>query len=835
MKKIILILLAFNFVLAQAQEVVDVREDIILTTSSDTTWKQLYRSTPEKINNLVHTKLEVRFDYDKSYLYGKAWITLQPHFYATDSLTLDAKAMDIKTVALFANGKTSPLKYVYDSSQLRIKLDKMYNKGQQYIVYIDYVARPDEYKSNTQGLAITDSKGLYFINPKGTEAGKPTQIWTQGEPESNSVWFPTIDKPNQKMTHEIAMTVPDKYVSLSNGLMTSSKKNTNGTRTDVWKMTQPHAPYLVFMGVGDYAVVKDKYKNIAVDYYVEKEYAPYAKQIFGLTPEMIGFFAKITGIEYPWAKYAQMTARDYVSGAMENTTATLHQDGSQQNARELADGNRWEDVIAHEVFHHWFGNLATTESWSNLTMNESFANYSEYLWREYKYGKESADAHLFNDTQGYMMGNNFNKHLVRFHYRTPDDVFDAVSYNKGGAILHMLRYIIGDKAFYTSFNKLLTDKKYGTLEAHEFRLAVEEVTGKDMNWFFNQWFFNNGHPQLNINYASTANIATITIEQAQKNAPVFRFPLAIDIYVNGKKTRYDVWVKKAKETFTFPVTGKPELINADADKYLLATKTENKTIREYIAQYKYAGNFLDRREAVDFALKNITLPGSADFIINQALSDSNYLIRQMVLYGLNPQIMNAAAISKIENIATTDKHKPTRAAAIDILGYMRNAQYLPVFLANVNDSSYSVAGSALQSLSMLDRDKAMELLPALRKDAKGKLKMAVERLDMLNKTEADFEEMYSEYKNLNDINLKAEYTFDFMGYLLSINDAARFKQGVDEVVKYRDKVSEDYPPYKEAVNNFFKQIAQQKAVKKAGAANPEAIQEQIDYINLKIK
>ncbi len=834
MKKFFLLFFVFNAALLQAQ-VEDVREDIVVTSSADTAWRQIYRATPEKINNLVHTKLDVRFDYDKSYLYGKAWITLQPHFYATDSLTLDAKAMDIKSVNLFVNGKNTPLKYVYDSLQLKIKLNKTYTKDQKYTLYIDYVSRPNEYKSATKGFAITDDKGLYFINPKGEEQGKPTQIWTQGETESNSVWFPTIDKPNQKMTHEIAMTVSDKYVSLSNGLMTSSKKNPNGTRTDVWKMTQPHAPYLVFMGVGDYTVIKDKYKNIPVDYYVEKEYGPYAKQIFGLTPEMMAFFSKITGVEYPWAKYAQITARDYVSGAMENTTTTLHGQSAQQNARELADGNRWEDVIVHELFHHWFGDLVTTESWSNLTMNESFANYSEYLWREYKYGKESADAHLYNDMQGYLMGNNFNKDLVRHYYRNADDMFDAVSYNKGGVILHMLRKYVGNEAFNTSLNKILTSKKFGTVEAHDLRLVFEEVTGKDLNWFFNQWYFSNGHPQLNINYSSTANTATVNIEQTQKNAPVFRFPLAIDVVVNGKKTRHNVWVDKAKHTFTFATSQKPELINADAEKYLLCTKTENKNIAEYIAQYKYAENFLDRREAVDYALKNIMQPGAADFIINQALSDSNYLIRQMVLYGLNPQIMNAAAISKIENIATTDKHKPTRAAAIDILGYMRNAQYLPVFLANVNDSSYSVAGSALQSLSMLDRDKAMELLPALRKDAKGKLKMAVERLDMLNKTEADFEEVYSEYKNLNDINLKAEYTFDFMGYLLSINDAARFKQGVDEVVKYRDKVSEDYPPYKEAVNNFFKQIAQQKAVKKAGAANPEAIQEQIDYINLKIK
>ena len=173
------------------------------------------------------------------------------------------------------------------------------------------------------------------------------------------------------------MTVPSKYVTLSNGKLVSQMKNADGTRTDTWKMDLPHSPYLVFMGVGDYAIIQDNYKGKEVNYYVEKEYAPVARQIFGLTPEMMAFYSRILGVEYPWVKYSQMTARDYVSGAMENTTATLHTNALQQDARQLTDGNKYEEYIAHELFHQWFGDLATAESWSNLTLNESFANFSE--------------------------------------------------------------------------------------------------------------------------------------------------------------------------------------------------------------------------------------------------------------------------------------------------------------------------------------------------------------------------------------------------------------------------------------------------------------------------
>ena len=280
----------------------------------------------------------------------------------------------------------------------------------------------------------------------------------------------------------------------------SQKKNADGTRTDYWKMDLPHAPYLFFMGVGDYAIVKDSYKGKEVSYYVEKEYAPVARKIFGNTPEMIEFFSKITGVHYPWVKYSQIAGRDYVSGAMENTTATIHQEGAQQDARQLIDGNIWEGTIAHELFHQWFGDYVTAESWSNLTLNESFADYSQHLWDEYKYGKDAGDAENYQGMQGYLQSGSESKDLVRFFYADKEDMFDQVSYQKGGRILHMLRNFVGDSAFFKSLNLYLTTNKFKSAEAHQLRLAFEEVTGHDLNWFFNQWYYGNGHPNVDISY-----------------------------------------------------------------------------------------------------------------------------------------------------------------------------------------------------------------------------------------------------------------------------------------------------------------------------------------------
>ncbi|MCU0322523.1 MAG: M1 family metallopeptidase, partial [Chitinophagaceae bacterium] len=680
MRKIFLFLGVFACTFSNAQT----------TKPKDDGWKAQYRAFATKVNDLVHTKLDAKFDYDNSYLIGKVWITLKPHFYPTDTLQLDAKGMKINKVEIVKVGKTSALKYNYENNVLHINLDRTYKRDEKYTIYIDYVAKPNELKVEGSA-AITDAKGLYFINPKGEEKNKPTQIWTQGETEATSVWVPTIDKPNQKTTQEIFMTVPAKYVTLSNGKLMSQVKNANGTRTDHWKMDLPHTPYLFFMGVGDYAIVKDKYKGKEVNYYVEKEYEKVARKIFGNTPEMMKYFSeKVTGIEYPWIKYSQIVGRDYVSGAMENTTATLHQESAQQDARELLDGNSWEGTIAHELFHHWFGDYVTCESWSNLTVNESFANYSQVLWDEYKYGKDAGDAENFKDMQGYLQSGSSSKDLVRYHYRDKEDMFDAVSYNKGGRILHMLRNYLGDDAFFKSLNKYLSDNKFGTGNAHKLRLAFEEVTGKDLNWYWNQWYFGSGHPQLDIsyNYSEDSKLVSVYIKQTQSGDKVFKLPMAIDIYNGAKKTRYDVWMSNKTDTFSFAANEKPSLINVDGDKILLCTKKDAKNLEEFIHQYKYAAKYLDRREAIEFAAKKTKDPIAVAFL-KEAVNDKYAPLRRRAIQALGTVKLDDATYSSLEKIAANDADRLTRAEAIDVLAELKNEKYKSLFTKGTNDSSYT--------------------------------------------------------------------------------------------------------------------------------------------------
>jgi aminopeptidase N len=800
--------------------------------SKDTSWKKEYRETATRINDLVHTKLDVQFDFDKAYMYGKAWITLKPHFYPTDSLTLDAKGMDFHKVAVMKGTTMSDLKYTHDDQQIKITLDKTYKGGEPYTIYIDYTSKPNEVKVKGSA-AITDARGLYFINPQGKEKDKPTQIWTQGETEANSVWFPTIDKPNQKTTEEIYMTVPDKYVTLSNGLLINKKKNVDGTRTDYWKMDLPHAPYLFFMGVGDFAIIKDSYKGKEVSYYVDKEYAPVARKIFGLTPEMIAFYSKITGVDYPWPKYAQITGHDYVSGAMENTTSTLHSNAAQQDVRELTDGNNWELVVAHELFHQWFGDYVTTESWSNITLNESFADYSETLWQEYKYGKDAGEEQNYNDRQGYLSSPaNAKKDLVRFYYADKEDVFDNVSYPKGGAILHMLRNYVGDDAFFKALNLYLTTNKFKPAEAQNLRLAFEEVTGRDLNWYWNQWYYGAGHPSLDIayNYDEATKTVQVIVKQTQDGDKIFKLPVAIDIYHGATKSRKNVWVKNKVDTFSFTSSSKPELVNFDGDKILLCTKKENKTLDEYIYQYKYAGTYVDRREAIDFASKHLDDAKAVDFM-KLALKDKYEGLRNFAIskLDLKKQNLKDALEPILVDIAKNDPKRIVKAGAIAKLGQYKKAEYASLFKAAINDSSYTVSGNALDALSDIDSAAAFNEAKRLSAEpSKGKLQSVITAIMIKSGDESSADAIFASFEKLPLSQQKFNLLQQMGDFLGKTKNMDIVKRGIDDIVTFRDAIPDAFKGQTDPFINgvLLKGLAAKK--KDAG------LQDQADYILSKL-
>ena len=558
--------------------------------------------------------------------------------------------------------------------------------------------------------------------------------------------------------------------------------------------------------IGDYAVVKDSYKGKEVSYYIEKSYEKVARKIYGNTPQMIAFFESKLGVAYPWSKYAQISGRDFVSGAMENTTATLHSDAVQQDARELVDGNNWESTIAHELFHQWFGDLVTAESWSNITVNESFADYSQTLWFEHSQGKDAGAFENYTGLRNYLSSpSDAEKNLVRFFYQNKEDVFDLVSYQKGGRILNMLRHLVGDDAFFASLNKYLTDNKFSNGSAIKLKLAFEAVTGKDLNWFFNQWYFSNGHPYVRIGqkYMADQQKVLVTIQQTQTQNKLFTLPVGIDVYVNGNRNHYEVWSKNKVDSFYFPAAVAPDNVNVDNDKILLWAKDESKPIEQYAYQFKYARNFMDRFEAANEATTNLKNP-TAKAIIEAAIKDSFYVIRSIALNSYNPSAIDATMEAQILELAGKDKVSTVREDAINVLSKINKPSFTPLYEKWLHDSSYTVSGAALAALEIVDSTKAIVIAKAFSKEPLKKRLNTVVTTILTKYGDAEvFDFVAATYAKLNiQSSEKFEMTMPFAQLLIKTTDPVKFKKGIDLIVEFREAIPQGYRVQTDPYFNF---------------------------------
>lgn len=666
-----------------------------------------YRATATMDWDITHTDVALNFDYAAKTAKGKAVIDMHPYFYNSDKIVLDAKSMSIESVTV--NGSKGRVNYQGDS--LTIYLDRKYHRTEGVQLAIEYTAKP--YAQPSGGSkAINDDRGLYFINADYKIPNKPTQIWTQGETEANSHWVPTFDKPNERFTTRIQMTVADSFTTLSNGVMKGSVKNNDGTRTDVWEMDKNIQPYVMMMAIGKYAVVQDEaWQGKEISYYVEPEYERYAKDMFRHTPEMVDFFSNVTGIPYPWNKYSQVVVRDYVSGAMENTTATVFGEFINQTDREIRDKD-YEDIVSHELFHQWFGDYVTAESWSNLTLNESFATYGEQLWRRYKYGKASEQKLAYQDLNIYLgTADKNDEPLVRFHYHAREDMFDRISYQKGASILRYLHGIIGDTAFYKSMQLYLSENALEPAEAHQWRLAVEQVTGKDWNWFFNQWYYRGGHPVLEAKYDFDDKNRKVQIILTQKQAELYRLPLKINVATGDNIFSDIIDVDERITTITYPYhnENRPAVI-VDAEHWMAGVLADDKTPSHWLAHF-------EATKAEDYTLKVRAIKSNKDNLDNGTIQEMYHLaladgLEHVRVYALNHlegqknKKVQEGFTPTVRTMAMKDSSHHVRAAALHVLATWKVKEAQPEMHHGIYDYSYKVAAAALRGLSIMAKDTA---------------------------------------------------------------------------------------------------------------------------------
>ncbi|MEM9930261.1 MAG: M1 family aminopeptidase, partial [Bacteroidota bacterium] len=501
--------------------------------------------------------------------------------------------------------------------------------------------------------------------------------------------------------------------------------------------------------------------------------------------EMLSFFSDVTGVSYPWPKYSQVAVRDYVSGAMENTTAVIFGEFMHGTDRSLIDVETNEKIVAHEMFHHWFGDFVTCESWSNLTLNEGFANYSEYLWMEKKHGRDAADYHMLTERSGYFgsVRQGEPHELIWYDYDDKEQMFDAHSYNKGGAVLHMLRGYLGDEAFFTSFKKYLIDNQYSAVEVDELRMAFEDTTGEDLQWFFDQWFLKAGHPELSLTREYEDGKILLTVEQTQStdyNVPaIFRLPTQVAIFTNGSTTPeiVDIVVDQRKQTFTFPSEVEPDVVVFDPRHDILATYSYTKTAEALAAQFKGAPSFIDRYLVVQ-RLANKGDSEAKTTTLTAALQDPFHQVRNLTMQVIGEQ-PTPEQLELIRGLAKNDPHSAVRSTALGLLTVVEDASLVPIAKMALEARPFPVVAAGLQALVAASPEEAMKEASKLESIDNSTISSA---LAAVYSASGDVSKLpYIEKQMDNADGFDAVEIFDGYRRLMSMGDASTLKGGIEKL------------------------------------------------------
>ena len=584
---------------------------------------------PDRPADVKHIKLDIALDFDQETIQGTAYTTFTALYEEVKTISFDAVELHIENVTI---GNGTKLSYSTTDKQLTVQLDRPYQHGEEFTIAIAYHARP--------------RTGLHFIKPAPEDPTRPVHAWTFGQPRYNSYWFPCHDAPNDRATTEIIATVPAQFLTVANGNLLEVKDN-GATKTHHWRHDVPHAAYLVSLVVGDFAVIEDNYHGKPVTYYIRKDRKDDAPLYMGKTPAMMQFFSEFTGVEYPYDNYKQTVVELY-TGAMEHTSSTTHSFVLVPDQRAALDAEV-VPIVAHELAHQWFGDLVTCRDWSNAWLNEGFATFFEMLWIEHDQGNDEFKLAMLNEKKGYLSEDQeYRRPVVYYVYHDQGfELFDRHLYNKGGWVLHMLRHQLGEANFRRGIKAYLERYRTREVVTADLQRTLEEVTGRSLERFFQQWIYSGGYPAFEVshNWDGENKLLKLKIKQTQRVdelTPIFITPVDLaftiptsDEHAHNTDTTQTRTVPlrvivgedgQAEQTFYLPLEHEPLLLHFDPDGWLLKTLKFERSSQLLRYQLAHDPDILGRIEAAD-ALGEKNEPASIEALITALNNDAFWGVR----------------------------------------------------------------------------------------------------------------------------------------------------------------------------------------------------------------
>jgi aminopeptidase N len=621
---------------------------------------------------------------------------VDPH---ADVLVLDAIGFELGSVHL----GSVEAQYFYDGRQIHVT-----------------VPREVETVDVTVGYAATPRRGLYFLEPDDSYPKRPRQVWSQCQEEDARHFVPCHDKPHVKMTSEVTVRVPEGWFALSNGDLVTKSAPVGAPASFHYRLDKPHPSYLLTLVAGEFAELKAQAGGVPLAYYVPKGLETDGERSFGRTPAMIEHFSAVTGVPYPWSRYSQVVVSDFIFGGMENTTATTMYEYVVYDERAALDVTS-DDLVAHELAHQWFGDYVTCRDWPEAWLNEGFATYMEHVFRESHLGKDEYFYGVKTDLDAYVgeARGRYRRPIVCREYEAPLDLFDRHLYEKGGLVLHLLRTELGDELFWAGIKLYLTRHANGLVETRDLVRALEDASGRSLGRFFEQWVYQPGHPEIEVEVRWELAILTVSVKQNQATtdgvAAVFELPLEIDVHTGGKVHRYVLTLGEGgasggrTESFAVPCPKRPEFLVIDPRARVLGdvrTKVPNDMLR---AQLK------DAPDARGRWLAARALARADDAVSLRALGDS--LSSEREFWGVRVEAADALAQLRVPasyeilSNALSVKHPKVRRAVAGAVGRWKTpAAALALQTRARKDPSYLVEAESARALGKTSQPSAFEAL-----------------------------------------------------------------------------------------------------------------------------
>lgn len=652
---------------------------------------------PELTQDLRHQIVRLRFDWTRHAVVGSTTLRIaaMPNSGGLREITLDAVGMQIRRVTL----RDRPLGFTHQGSVLRITLAEPLAAGALVEVTIDYET-------------VRPARGAYFIDRRRV-------VWAQGFAEDTRHWIPTVDRLYDKTTWEFFVRVPSKERALSNGRLVGTRRLPEGDVEWHWRLDQPASTYLMSVVTGDYVVLRDRWRDIPLGYWTYRDSIEATWRGFGRTPRAMEFFTQWTGVHFPWAKYDQAVAPDFVFGGMENVTAVTMSDDAILHPAWAEPRSNSDPLVAHELSHMWFGDYVTMRHWDDAWLSEGFAVFMSALFVERAHGRAAGamgrrDAH----EQTIAADRRNRRPLVYGRWVTdPAEVyFSGHIYPRGASVLQMLRRTLGDSTLRMGIHRYLRAHPYASVTSGDLRRALEEVSGRDLSPFFAQWVYGAGLPAFRVGWTfdSARNEVALTAVQVQPRdslTGLFDADVDVEVLTDSGVVRQVVAVRAETTVAMIPVPSPPRSIRWDAGDWLLDLADFPRPTAMLAWQLANDDDVLGRVEAIDALAPRLDAEDDArNAIARAARDDSLWMVRARAVAALAPIVTQDSARVVVLSATRDSDTRVREAAALALTRAGGDAQAVARLRSLAqSDRSWWVRAAAMRTLAAIDSGVAMEV------------------------------------------------------------------------------------------------------------------------------